>query len=101
MTLRLTREEMETHIYWNEETDCTACLVTFNNKLKKKLKESAEKFPDEIRIISEDSYGELVAEFPKSLVSFNVKTPKKYKNTRKMTEEQKQAFVERVHKKRS
>lgn len=97
MTIRLTREEMETHIYWNEEVDCTVTITTFNNKLKKKLRASAEQFPEEIKVIREDAYGELVAEFPKSLVSFNIKTPKKYKNTRKVSEEQKQAFVERVH----
>ena len=101
MALRLTREEMETHLYWNEETDCIATIVTFNNRLKKKLRTSAENFPEEIKIISEDECGELVAEVPKTLISFNIKTPKKYKNTRKMIEEQKQAFVERVHGKKN
>lgn len=101
MAVRLTREEMETHLYWNEETDCTATVVTFNGRLKKKLRTSAEQFPDEIKIISEDELGEMVAELPKNLVSFNIKTPKKYKNTRKMTDEQKQAFVERVHGKKN
>lgn len=101
MAVRLTREEMETHLYWNEETDCTATVVTFNSKLKKKLRTSAEQFPEEIKIISEDDWGEMVAELPKNLISFNIKTPKKYKNTRKMTEEQKQAFVERVHGKKN
>lgn len=101
MTLRLTREEMETHLYWNEEVDSLATIVTFNNKLKKKLRASADQFLEEIRIVSEDNYGELVAELPKNLISLNIKTPKKYKNTRKMTEEQKQAFVERVHGKKS
>ena len=99
MALGLTREEMETHIYWNEETTSIATIVTFNGKLKKKIKSSAEQFPDEIKVVSEDQYGELVAELPKNLISFNIKTPKKYKATRKMTDEQKQAFVERVHKK--
>lgn len=97
MALGLTREEMETHIYWNEEVDSIATVATFNGKLKKKIRESARQFPDEIKIISEDDYGELVAELHKNLISFNIKTPKKYKTTRKMTEEQKQAFVKRVH----
>ena len=97
MTVKLTREEMETHVYWDEETDCIATIATFNGRLKKKIKASAEQFPDEVQVVSEDPYGELVAKLPKNLISFNIKTPKKYKNTRKMTEEQKQAFVKRIH----
>ena len=101
MTLRLTREEMETHIYWNEETDSIATICTFNGKLKRKLKESAEKFPEDIKIIKEDDCGEIVANLSKNLISLNIKTPKKYKKTRQMTEDQKKAFVERVHNKKS
>lgn len=99
MTIRLTREEMETHLYFSEETDSTATIATFNGKLKRKLKSSAEKYPNYINIISEDEYGELVAELPKNLISLNIKTPKEFKSKRKVTEEQKKAFVERVHNK--
>ena len=100
MTVRLTREEMETHLYWSEEVDSIATIVTFNNRLKKKLQTAAEQF-GVVKIISEDPYGELVAELPKGLISLNIKTPKEFKKKREMTEEQKQAFVERVHGKKN
>lgn len=91
--MRLTREEMETHIYLNELTDCVACVCTFSSKLKRKLKAAAEQF-DDVVIKRETADGELVVELPKKMLSINVKVPKR----RVMTEEQKRAFVERTRK---
>lgn len=98
--MKLTREEMETHIYFNEETDSIATIVTFNNKLKNKIIKAVNQNPNDFKIISEDQYGELVAECPRKFLSINLRASGKTR-TRKMTEEQKQAFVERVHGKKS
>ena len=98
MAIKLSKEEMETHLYWSEEPGCMATVATFSTKLKRKLQAAAEQFPAQVRIISEDSYGELIAELPKSLISVNIKTPKDLKKKRVVTEEQKQAFVERTRK---
>lgn len=93
--MTLTREEMETHLYLNELKDCTVCICTFNNKLKKKIKTAAEQF-SEVVIKRETADGEMIAEFPKNLLSLNIKTPKTLSRNSSMSEEQKKAFVERT-----
>lgn len=97
--MALTREEMETHLYLNELKDCRVSICTFNNKLKKKIMAAAEQF-DDVVIERETSDGEMVASFPKKLLSLNIKTAKSVSRNRHMTEEQKKAFVERTQRAR-
>ena len=98
--MRLTREEMETHLYFSEEVDSEATICTFNGRLKKKLLTASQQFPDLVKIKSEDNYGEMIAMLPKNLISLNIKTPKTLDRKRTMSEEQKKAFVERTQKAR-
>lgn len=98
--MRLSREEMETHLYFSEEVDCEATICTFNGKLKRKIMAASEQFPDLVKIKNEDNYGEMIATLPKNLISLNIKTPKTLDRKRTMSEEQKKAFVERTQKAR-
>lgn len=86
---------METHLYFSERVDDQVTIATFNTRLQNKLKKAALAAPDQVKIESEDAYGELVAVLPKNLLSINIKTPRT-RARKQMTDEEKAAFVSRT-----
>lgn len=96
MTIKLTKEEMETHLYFNEVKEDYATIATFNTKMKNKIAKAALSYPDLIRVVSIDECGELIAELPKNLLSINIKTPKARAKKKQMTDAEKAEFVHRT-----
>ena len=82
--MKLTLEEMETIIRWDRR-DPEAIVYTFDPTLKRKLKELVNRFPDKVKLISEDDGG-VEYEIPKNLIS--VRKP------RTITEKEKERLKE-------
>lgn len=89
--MNLTKEERETHIYYNEEKDCIATIVTFQTKLKNKIRERAKEDPN-VRILREED-GEIIAEMPKKYISVSIKKPSSKRGLKNMTEEHKNKLI--------
>lgn len=85
----LTNLERETIILFNED-EKTAKVFTYNGKMQRKLKDLAERFPEQCSFDYENPNGGVSYTIDKKLVS--IKSP----HTRVMTEEQKQAASERL-----
>lgn len=65
--------------------------VTFSEaKYIRKIKELAEKYPDDVKIIAENKDGSIFAHIPKSALKLNIVK-------RDMTEEQRKAIGKRLH----
>lgn len=86
---RLSRNEQETIICFNQ-SDNTACISTFKNNWIKKLKTYVQEYPDDVTLDREDPYGSYTFTVPKKCIS--LRSPKK----REISEEQKQAMSERA-----
>lgn len=80
--MKLTREEMETIITF-DETNERIHVQTYNGKLKRRLTAFAKDFPDLCKIEREDECGGLFAEIEKDHFSFRTVKP--------ISEEQKEA----------
>lgn len=74
MSKRITKEEPETLILFNE-AEPTARITTFNGKLKRKLAKVAEQRPDLCVLMSVDDYGGETWELPRRLLQVNPKVP--------------------------
>lgn len=92
MSYKLSREEIETHVYWdaqNKVAHLFTCDPVYIRKMDKLCKES----PDTYKLEREDRHDDYVGKFytfPSKLVSF--RTP----STRTMTDEQRAAAAERM-----
>ncbi len=65
---RLSKEERETHIWFNE-AEQMAEVYTINSRIKRKLKELSETYPDRVKFINEDKYGFVRYLVDKTLIS--------------------------------
>lgn len=92
MSYKLSREETETHVYWdaqNKVAHLFTCDPVYVRKLDKLCKESPDTYKLE-RTEQHDDYVGKFYTFPSKLVSF--RSP----STRTMTDEQRAAISERM-----
>lgn len=85
----LSLEERETHINFNEK-ESTAHIFVSNFRLNKKLDLLCEKYPDQCKLIEQDkNWNHKIFEIPKKWIRINA--------PRKISEETRQKFIERMH----
>lgn len=90
--MKITLEERETNLYFNE-VDKVARILSYNARLNRRLKELAEKRPEEVKPITEyfdDENGAICYEFPSAWLKIN---PTRISN---MTEEERAERAERM-----
>ena len=87
----LPKEIKETNINYVDVDDVVS-VTTFQRKYINKLKALAEKYPEEVRIIAENSDGTAVFSLPKKYVHISFGE----RSRREMTEDQKDAARERL-----
>lgn len=87
------RYEKETIITYNEE-DKLATVYTHNTKLINKLIKDCEKFPDKIKLISQDEFSKTF-ELPKKLIG--VRSPRIF--TEEQRKKQKEQALKLFHQK--
>ena len=92
MAYKLTKEERETIILFDESAD-TASLDTSSLPMMRKMEKLRKEFPEAYRVVRQDEYGTKY-EFPKNLIS--IRRPR----THKMTDTQKKEVAERLIKAR-
>lgn len=76
--MSISKVEQETIILFNE-AEKIASVYTYNGKLKRKLGDMAEKFPDQVKLTKEEPYGGVTYEIPKTLISIRQPTSDKVK----------------------
>lgn len=88
MTYKLTKEERETVIIFNEASDM-AILDTASLPMMRKMGKLCDEFPDVYKVVKTDGRGARY-ELPKNLIT--VRRPRKVE----MTEEQRRAAADRL-----
>ena len=71
--MKMTLEERETNIYF-DEADKVARILSYNARLNKRLRELAEKRPEDVKPIKEyfdDENGAICFEFPSAWLKIN------------------------------
>ena len=86
--MKLTREELETVISFNELPDCMADIETPNGRMIRMLEKARAEYPDEVVYLGRSAEGFERYQVPKKWV--------KIRAPRKLTEEQRAAIAEKL-----
>ena len=86
--MKLTREELETVISFNELPDCMADIETPNGRMIRMLEKARAEYPDEVVYLGRSAEGFERYQVPKKWI--------KIRAPRKLTEEQRAAIAEKL-----